>query len=315
MKKGWKTTMAAAGVLFLLLSGTALAGTGIEPRREVTVDAEQITLGDVFAGVTEHVDHVLAPAPAPGRSMTLSHADLERVARAFNLPWSAKGMTDKTVIKSPMTELGQEAVTAALSRTFAEQFSGGGEFDVDFPAAGFPLSLAGRFAAAPDVEKFDYDANNGFFSARIVLKSLGGKKDFEKTINGRIRSFAKVPVLANHFRSGDRITAADIDYIRLETANLGAGVLMDESDLIGKAPRRGVPAMRPLQAADVEEPRLVSKGAQVIVHLKKGPMNLTMKARALEAGAEGDTIRVLNPASNKVVEAVVTAPDTVSIAL
>ena len=49
--------------------------------------------------------------------------------------------------------------------------------------------------------------------------------------------------------------------------------------------------------------------------LQFGNMSLTAQGRAVEDGAKGDTIRVLNTTSNRQVEGIVVAPDTVSVSI
>ena len=42
-------------------------------------------------------------------------------------------------------------------------------------------------------------------------------------------------------------------------------------------------------------------------------IQLTAKGRALDNGSKGETIRIVNKSSNKIVEGTVTAPQTVSV--
>ena len=61
----------------------------------------------------------------------------------------------------------------------------------------------------------------------------------------------------------------------------------------------------PLPLADLVVPTLVKRDARVVM-LAEGPgLSLTAEGRALESGASGEHIRVLNPASRAVLDAVV----------
>ena len=66
-------------------------------------------------------------------------------------------------------------------------------------------------------------------------------------------------------------------------------------------------------AGDVAAPQVVKKGDTVTVTLKTNALNLTMQGRALQNGAEGDTVRIINTASNRTVDAIVTGPQTVTV--
>ncbi len=62
---------------------------------------------------------------------------------------------------------------------------------------------------------------------------------------------------------------------------------------------RGIPAGRMLTWRDVSRRPLVRKGGTVEVSAADGMLNVTMKALAMENGAQGDTITVRNPESRR----------------
>ena len=61
-------------------------------------------------------------------------------------------------------------------------------------------------------------------------------------------------------------------------------------------------------------PAMVQKGATVLMVLDSPGIALTAQGQAMEAGAIGERIRVLNPISRAVVEAEVVGPDRVRVA-
>jgi flagella basal body P-ring formation protein FlgA len=63
----------------------------------------------------------------------------------------------------------------------------------------------------------------------------------------------------------------------------------------------------------VRAPVLVTKGAAVTMVLESPGLLLTVKGQALEDGAKGETIRIMNTQSSRTVEAVVTAAGTARV--
>jgi flagella basal body P-ring formation protein FlgA len=59
---------------------------------------------------------------------------------------------------------------------------------------------------------------------------------------------------------------------------------------------------------------LVAKGSTVTMTLEKPRMSLSVRGRALQDGARGDVVRVMNTNSNRIVEAVVVEPGLVVVA-
>ena len=60
--------------------------------------------------------------------------------------------------------------------------------------------------------------------------------------------------------------------------------------------------------------KLAKEGARVLMQFDSPGISLTGQGQALETGAIGERIRVLNPTSRAVVEAEVTGPDRVRVA-
>lgn len=73
----------------LFLSTPAFAAETVYSKltEKTVLEQENLTVGDLFTNTGEHAGYVLAPAPAPGKSLTLNRNDLQRVATAFKLNW------------------------------------------------------------------------------------------------------------------------------------------------------------------------------------------------------------------------------------
>ena len=75
-----------------------------------------------------------------------------------------------------------------------------------------------------------------------------------------------------------------------------------------------VAAGQPVSAGDLTHPPLVLRGASVRMTLDSDGLSLTAQGVAVESGARGDRIRVENPASHLMVEALVVGADEVRVA-
>jgi flagella basal body P-ring formation protein FlgA len=78
--------------------------------------------------------------------------------------------------------------------------------------------------------------------------------------------------------------------------------------------RRQIAPGQPFGSNELVRPSLVVKGASVLMLLDSPGIALTAQGQAVEAGAIGERIRVLNPVSRAVVEAEVIGPDRVRVA-
>lgn len=148
---------------------------------------------------------------------------------------------------------------------------------------------------------------NGFLPGHAHLD--GGGLFLENLVHDA----AAVPVLKNPMRQGDVISADDIDYIDIRSNNVAASTIVDARRLIGMSPRRAVAGLKPVAMSDIAMPVLVKKGDMVVIELKSGGIHLTTQGRAIDSGAEGETVHVENPSSHHVVQAVVTGAKAVSV--
>jgi flagella basal body P-ring formation protein FlgA len=83
---------------------------------------------------------------------------------------------------------------------------------------------------------------------------------------------------------------------------------------IGMALRHPAMPGQPLLIEELERPMLVTRGARVTMVLDAPGLSVVAQGQAMEAGAAGSQIQVLNPISRAVVVAEVTGPGTVRVA-
>jgi flagella basal body P-ring formation protein FlgA len=305
---GKKKQLLLALALSSCLATSAFAAA--VPKAESIVTRDSITLGDVFSGVTENAGHYLAPAPQPGKAVTLGAYDLQRISDAFRLGWTPAGSVQQVVIRRSSNEIDRFDVQAALEKAMREKM-GDRRFDVEIASAA-SFSIPEGADKALNVESLDYDAATGSVRAVVSAAAAPGVK---KTVSGHYYAVSSIPVLRAPLRPGDVISEADLDYVDMRSTDISSAMATSADKLIGRTPRRGVPAMKPLSMTDVQMPLLVRKGDIVTMVLQNSMLSLTAQGRALENGAEGEAIRVMNASSKQVIDAVVTGTQKVDIRL
>jgi flagella basal body P-ring formation protein FlgA len=296
-----KLLMAVAMTAFIVNSAQAA-----EPASEVALAGDVVTVGDVFPGVTHDAAYVLSPAPAYGKTMTLSANDLKRISDAFNLGWQPASNLTQTSIRRASQDIGPDKISAALQSALAQKLDGQ-KFQATLAERNMTLHVPENAATDLSVSDLRYDLARGEFSAMLTAGNE------QKPVTGRLIPVTSVPVLKAQLQKGALITAEDLDYVDVRNSDLGANVLVSADQLIGMSPRRGIAALKPIASSDVASPVVVKKGEIVTMVLQNSEMTLTTQGKALENGAVGETVRIVNPSSGQSVEGVVTAVKTVSI--
>ena len=300
----FKHRLLAVAMMALMVSHAEAATL----KTEALVSGANLTVGDLFDGDIKHADYALAPAPAPGKTMVLRTRDLTRVASTFGIDWQPETGMEQVTIKSARENVDRAQLLAALTAAAADDL-----IELQLPENLAALSVPAGGAGDLTVESISIDDTKQTFSARIVLPALDGGERVE-TLTGRAFTLVSVPVLAADVKAGDVISAADIEYVTRRKDSVATNALTSEDQLVGMTPRRTAAAGQPLQGNDLEAPMLVRKGQTVTVTLNTGAIALSLQGRAMQNGGTGDTIRILNPASNQVVEGVVTGLQSVAVA-
>ena len=91
------------------------------------------------------------------------------------------------------------------------------------------------------------------------------------------------------------------------------GALPSSDAIIGMEVKRYVSVNRPLVEHDVGPPSAVKANTPVTVMWRSGGLALDMEGRALETGAVGDEIRVLNPGTSRTIRGVVVGDGMIEV--
>lgn len=114
-------------------------------------------------------------------------------------------------------------------------------------------------------------------------------------------------VLARAIARGAPIEAQDVVWMDAP-ANTPRDALSDPEALIGKTAKRALQPSTALRAADVMDTPAVRRGEPVTLMFEAGGMRLSVRGRAMGDGVAGAMIKVLNPQSNKTLDAIVEGP-------
>ncbi len=164
------------------------------------------------------------------------------------------------------------------------------------------------------VEKIDVSKERSTMVATVTFSVNQQEKTYAKTIfvRGKLDHLIDVPVLMRPMHHGDIIKKTDIDWIKVSDRKSGRFLVLHEQDLIGHHPRsKYIKAGVAINKKDLVLPIFVNKSAPITAFYKTGSLELKMRVKALENGHKGDTIRVLNETSNKILYATVDGPSTV----
>jgi flagella basal body P-ring formation protein FlgA len=274
----------------------------------VTIKGEIVRLGDIFENTGAKAETAIAYAPAPGRRATLDADWLAETARRNDLAWQPRSPADHVVVERASQKIGADAILAQLG-TALRDYSGDAEMKVDLDDRAAEMYVAIDAAPTLAIRNLRINEVTGRFTAAVLAPA--DRPTAELAISGRAVRVAEVPVLAHRVGRGDVIGQADLVMAKVAVSQIGRDTLTAAKDIIGLEPTRPLMPGMPIRSQDVRAQVLVPKNSLVTIVLRRAGMELTVQGKALDEGSRGDTVRVMNTKSQRLLEAQVDGPGIV----
>ncbi|MEW5946892.1 MAG: flagellar basal body P-ring formation chaperone FlgA [bacterium] len=123
----------------------------------------------------------------------------------------------------------------------------------------------------------------------------------------------EVVVAARDISAGATVTAQDVAVERRSVSGLRRGTLFSVDQAVDRIAVRNVKAGREIHAGALDVPADVNTGDLVTIQARSGNVTVTASGKAMGKGLRGDTIRVLNLGTKKILDAVIVDGGTVRL--
>lgn len=305
-----KTLLISTLAAIMVLSGSA-APRAAFLRGDVTVESDVIRLADLFADAGKRGEMVVASAPAPGRRDVITARELSTIARRAGLRWRPANRYDRVVIRRAARIIGTDEITRKLRTALLAQ---GMPKTHRIALSKSDMVLYAAIGVSRPIKLVNprYTARSGRFGA-IFLVPTGPDSDRRVQVTGEVYEVVEVPVLVQRARRGELIRARDLSTVTLRRNAIARDAILDPAEIVGLTPKRYLREGVPLRPGDLAPPLLVRKGSLVTVTLRTARLVITARARAIDSGARGDVVRVINQRSKSTIEGVVAGPGLVTV--
>lgn len=277
----------------------------------IVVEDNVVTLADLFGDVERAGETIVSRAPAPGKRMNISVAYLRRLMRDQGLDWMPlRGLKRITVSRSGR-RISAFEIESLILDALADEVAGT-SLSISMANRNKMFFVAKDAAAGLEIENLNFDARTGRFVASLVA-AIGTPDEVRAEFSGRAVETVELPVLSRSLKRGEIIGDDDIEWLAWQAKRIPRDAVTDVADIVGMAAKRSLRPGVPVRERDVQEPVIVAKGASVSLVYRTEFMVLTAGGKALEDGAMGSIIRVLNSQSKIVVEARVDGGNILSV--
>jgi len=289
----------------------ALPAQGATLRTLTTLVSPVVKLSDLFDDAGPRGDRVLGPGPAPGERIVVEAPQLAAIARQFGVDWRPASAADRAVLDRPGKLLRREAVTSALLAALARV---GAPEEAELSLPGFETPLVPAEAApVVTVEQADYEGATGRFTAAVLVSGTA-MEPLRLRLSGQLDATSHVLVPTHRLAAGSVLRAVDVVPATVRTATLRGDAVRTADQAVGQALRHAVAEGQPLLLAELQRPVAIAKGARVTMEIRLPGLSVIAQGIALDSGALGERIQVLNPASRMTVAGDIVGPDRVTVA-
>lgn len=307
---------ASAGQLVVTLRGVATAGGG----QVRVVHVAELDGGD--AALRQRVGRLdLTDPPKPGHTVQVSREQV-----SFRLRLAGLGPKQYRLAGAPrvVISLGQSRFTedevVAAARQFLVQrlpwHAKDVTLDLAQPLYG-PIEVSGARGAIRMQPELP---STGTLLGRVrvnVLFMFNGERQKEVPVYFDVGLHQQVAVATRHIERAELLGENNVRFEQLAVDGL-AGYLTAADGLAGRRAKRAIGTGRIIASADTETPTeevpvVIKQRALVKLVARVGPMTLTTLGEAMQDGHPGETIRVRNIDSNRIVQGRVSGPSIVEV--
>jgi flagella basal body P-ring formation protein FlgA len=280
----------------------------------VTVSSEIVRIGDLVENAGDAADIAVFRSPDLGDTGSVAVA---RIAEALR-PHGVAGLDTRGLREVVVTRLSRaisvDDIKQRIARAFAGQFGFGDAENIDIilDRNVRVLHVENTVTAELAIVRLNVEPRTGRFDVAFELPASVAARRLPLRFTGTATELVPAATLARSLRPGEVVRQADVVVARRPKLEVGADAIAAEQaiGLAAKRPLRGGQVLRP---ADLTKPQVVQRNEVVtLVYAVPGVM-LTVRGKALEAGAEGDIVSVVNVQTNRTIQGTVSGPGRVSI--
>jgi len=312
-----RTTLVTLSVLLALALPAQAADDGIAAptlRANVTVTSDVVRVGDLIDNAGSAALIPVYRSPDLGTTGALPVAQVLSVLRAKQVIGVMTGdIKEVQVTRLARTIAGKDlenAVASALERRFGLGDAANIAVTFDRGLADMRLDASNTGALQPVATR--YDARGGRFDIAFEISNDSNPVPTKLRLTGTAIETVEVAVLTRDIERSEMLKSSDVAQERRPKADVtGEPALRERA--VGMQLRRAMRAGTPIRVADIAKPEFVSRDQSVTVIYQVPGIYLTTRGKAIESGAEGDTVSVLNLQTKRTLTGVVTGRGQVTV--
>jgi len=284
-------------------------------RELVAVSSEIVRIGDLVENAGAAADVPVFRAPDLGQTGAVQLARIIEALRPYDLTGLDTGGLNEVVVTRLSRAMTAKDITDRITRALSGQYGLGDAqnlaviLDRDVRILHVEPTVGGDLV----VSRMNVDPRTGRFDIAFELPGSTLSRRAGLRFTGTVTETVEAAMLTRSLRIGEVVKASDVTMGRRPKAEL-RGDGMGPDQVIGMAAKTALRNGQALRTDDLIKPQIVQRNEAVTIYYEVPGIMLTVRGKAIEGGAMGDVVGVLNIQSNRTVQATVIGPGRVTIA-
>jgi flagella basal body P-ring formation protein FlgA len=283
-------------------------------RELVAVSSEIVRIGDLVENAGAAADVPVFRAPDLGQTGAVQLARIIEALRPYDLTGLDTGGLNEVVVTRLSRAMTAKDITDRITRALSGHYGLGDAqnlaviLDRDVRILHVEPTVGGDLV----VSRMHVDPRTGRFDIAFELPGSTLSRRAGLRFTGTVTDTVEAATLTRSLRIGEVVKASDVTMGRRPKAEL-RGDGMGPDQVIGMAAKTALRNGQALRTDDLIKPQIVQRNEAVTIYYEVPGIMLTVRGKAIEGGAMGDVVGVLNIQSNRTVQATVIGPGRVII--
>ncbi len=279
------------------------------------VTSDIVRIGDLIDNAGAAADTPIFRSPDVGTTGSVPVQKVLDAIRLHHIYLVDTGSLSTVEVTRTGRSIEASEIEARIAGTFAGRY-GLGEaknltVTLDRPAQ--PVTIEASVTGELVVRTATLEPRSGRFDITFDLPGSPATRRNPLRYGGTVVETVPTTVLARALARGEVVKASDLAIERRPKSEIAAEAIRSADEAVGLAARQAMRTGQPLRRTDLSRPELVHRDDNVSLVFEVPGILLTTRGKALDSGAEGDVISVLNPQSKRTVQGIVSGSGRVTV--
>jgi flagella basal body P-ring formation protein FlgA len=289
--------------------------TGPFLKSAATVMGDIVRIGDLVENAGAVAEVPIFRAPDLGQTGSVPVAGVLDAVRGHHiLGLDTRGLSEVAVTRAARAITAKD-VEARILLALAGKYGlpESGSLAVAFDNEVRTLTVEAGATSELTVTQLSYEPRTTRFDIAFALPGSAVARRFPLRFTGSLSETFEAVVPTREIAQGQVIKAADLAIERRPKTSSSSATLTAIEQAQGLSAKHSLRAGQVIRQADVAKPELIARGEAVTIVFQVPGITLTMIGKAVDSGALGDVINVINVQSKRTVQTTVIGPGRVSV--